>query len=415
MGAPILEGVSGSSLPVPDAQWFAPLGAFMPPFDSKEAALAAYRAAVGLLPAPAAGRVQAAHYYIAIGFGLEEVGRTEEAARLYAEVVRWEECPAEFRACALFRSGVVSQTAGESQAAADFYESAARQDVSLYTALALYHLASMRMGEAQYAEALLALERIPECLPENGPDALHVLLQKLICLARMGQGERFRGKFEAQLPSSGTQIDSWAQTLWMEAGFSFERHGEPESAATMYQRLSSMEPLGAAIKTNLYYRWGLVLEGQGSYGEARQHFAESALGPAGFPAAQLQARWHLARLLFLAEEYAAALPHLEAVQDSEELSNSQRCEARYDIAMVLQNLGRLPEAVRTLESLRTISSSLHDSVWELKVELALAGLYEQSGNASSARSALQRVAAHPEAELLVKRAAFVALGRFRGR
>jgi tetratricopeptide (TPR) repeat protein len=174
-------------------------------------------------------------------------------------------------------------------------------------------------------------------------------------------------------------------------------------------------PLDTSLKANLFYRWGLVLEGQGLYGEARQCFAESALAPVNFPAAQLQARWCLARLLFLAEEYAAARPHLEAIQDSEELNSSQRCEARYDIAMVLQNTGRLPEAVNTLEHLRAIASSRHDSVWELKAELALASLYEQSGNVSAARAALERVASHPEAELLVKRAAFVALGRFRGR
>ena len=370
---------------------------------------------MSLLPAPSVGREQAAHYYAAIGFGLEEVGRGDEAAQLYAELLRWVECPVEFRACALFRNGVIRQAAGDSQAAVDFYESAALLNVSPYAALALHHLAQMRIREGQYAEALLALQRIPETLPGSAPDAFHVLLHKLICHVRMGQWEKVRTEYEAHLPAAGTQIDFPAQALWMEAGFALEQLEDPVSAAAMYQRLSTMGPLAAPLKANLYYRWGLMLERQGLYGEARDSFAESALGPISFPAAQMQARWSLARLLLLAEDYEDALPHLEAVQDSEQLSSGQRCEARYDIAIVLQNTGRLPEAVRTLETLRATSSSVHDSVWELKAELALASLYEQSGNHAAARAALERVCAHPEAELLIRRAAFIALGRFKGR
>jgi tetratricopeptide (TPR) repeat protein len=132
--------------------------------------------------------------------------------------------------------------------------------------------------------------------------------------------------------------------------------------------------------------------------------------PDSFPAAQANARFRLAELLYLSEEFEAALQQYAALQFAPELNAHQLSEAHLNRGICLMRLGRLEQARIALDACRE-SASHSAAGLDVKADLCLAECFEIQKDIPSARECYNRIIHNPSTEPATKAAALTCLRR----
>jgi len=371
----------------------------------------AYSTCLQLLPCSGETAAWLGPLLVRTAFALEQQGFHSEARELYAAARSSEGVAEDLRANAAYRCGILQQIGGDLEGAIATYEEVAAQHAfPLVRQLAKYHLACLLLHTERFQEAV---QRLDSLLAEEIPadlSAAQLQLLRAICLIKLNREAEIPEDLPALLPGAGAKIEAGTAGIWMNAAFHFEQHGQLELAKELYSRLAAMQDVPGEVLTNLHFRLGFVLECLGYYDDSCQEYQKALDSPHIFTAAQVQARWHLANLLYLAESYDTAFHHFASLRGASELTPEQRADVELKYGICLYRTNQLSEAKRHLEWFRQWAGR-SDSDFDLKADLVLAELCQRERDVQGARECLTRIIHHPGAERLMKTAALNSLER----
>ena len=171
-----------------------------------------------------------------------------------------------------------------------------------------------------------------------------------------------------------------------------------------------MPGLSGHTRTNCHYRLAMMHDSLANWDESLRHYRMAVDAPPDFPEAQAHARFRLAELLYLSEDYAAALDDYAALRHAPEITAGQRVEAQFRFGVCLLRLGRREESRRELE---LCSERAGGSGYDVKSDLCLAELFEMQKDFAAAGARYRRVIANHGADPLTKAAALARLDALR--
>jgi len=366
-----------------------------------------------LLPAHDAARIRTVTDCLMTAAALlERLGLSSTAIRLYRRVVSLDLADRAALDNAGMRLGLLLHHAGNQEEALPVLRHALSPGVSPAVltggALALLEiLASLQCwGEAR--------ELVHRILAEARPDdAQRVLFWELLDIryrAHLGEIQEFDEEAIGILPAERPQGPDLA-SAWMSAGLYLEVSGYLPQSRVFYEILLEANCLPTGMRTDLHYRLGIVLDRLLAFDEAERHLLAAVNSDDPFPAAQAEARLRLANLRFLMDDFAAVLPDFEELRRTAS-SGYVRAESQFKYAICLLRLGRLQKA--HAEFVRCREVGLADGTeFEVKADLMLAEMAEQSQNWSEAAICYERIIHNPISEALTKAAALTRLHSLR--
>jgi tetratricopeptide (TPR) repeat protein len=235
-------------------------------------------------------------------------------------------------------------------------------------------------------------------------------LRRLCVLLKTGGFDAHRQDWSALLPDPGsTGANSLVGPL-AEAAVELETAQQYELARDFYLRLLEMPGLSGHTRVNCHYRLGLVYESLAGWNESLRHYRLAADAPPEFPEAQTQARFRLAELLYLSEDYEAALHQYAPLRSALEGTAEQRIGAQFRFGVCLLRLDRRGEGRRELELCSERAAGTEHGV---KSDLSLAELFETQKDFAAARARYRRVIGSHGADPLTKAAALARLNALR--
>lgn len=349
-------------------------------------------------------------------FALEQQGDLAMAADLYRKVVHCEVAEPVYRANAGFRYGLVQEIQGEYKESIAAYKYAIGHDSAwpLLMALSRQQLAGLLILEGRFEEAILHLAALFDDPEYSGPCRTIAWFRYLSCLLKTGRFSLSRDELVRGLPECGGDLDEPAVGIWTEVAHELELANHLELARELYLRLLGMTGIPGAVRTDCYYRLGLMLELLGDWNESMRHYAAAIQAPDEFAEGQAAARFRLAELLYLSENFEGAVKHFEKLRNEPALNGRQRLEAQFRCGVCLLRLARPEDALREFEACRRHAAAGPAGV-DVKADLCMAEVFEARKDFLSARKCYQRILQNPFAEPLQKAGAVTRLGQLRSR
>lgn len=378
-----------------------------------EGILAAGEIAFSVLPLEGERGARWASLVAEIALALESIQLAKPTLDLWRAVSESAFGSEDMRANASFHVAQAMQREGRfEEALAHFRRAASDRSLTSIYAISRFHEGCLLLQLSRFSEAAAVFDDLIQSpLPPDFP-RIHVELRRICALLGSERGDEAPEHFE-QAIAAAPALDPLVAASWYETAIALERAGETPRAGTIYERLVTCSGVPGPLAVCARFRLGVVAEFLHFYDRAIEHYKAAIESTERHELAQSQARWHLAGLLFHAEEYADALEHYAVLLRDSQLSAAQAGEAALKTGLCLQRTGRLEEARRQLES---VAQDYRDSAhhWDLQAELALAELFQSMRDRDSARRSLQRVAAHASADVLIRNAAINALDRLAG-
>ncbi len=339
------------------------------------------------------------------GLALEQGGDPDRAEDLYQQLLRDPRSDLRHRCSAYFRSGYISAKAGKLDEAVEAYQQAVRLDaLAEVTLLARQELAGILLLENRHAEALPHLETLLSDPAFRDPPRLVFHLWYGICLCKTGLLDRARAvRLGTGLPAPGTRLDTNTTGLWTYLASLLEPE-QPEVSRELYSRFLEMEGIPGDVITNSYFRLGMVCETLTDWEAAARFYRQAMDSHHSYPPAQVLARFRLAEMLYLSEEYESAADLLSGLGNAPELSVVQQLKAQLYCGICLLRAGKLEQARLEFESCRNRPGAAPNG-FEVQADLYLAELFESRGDRDAARECYQRVIRNPSAEPLTRAAA----------
>jgi len=380
---------------------------------SPEAIREAGRLCAVLAEQTAEAREHLEHVVLRTAFALEELGDTEDAARFYAQVMNCEFADPAARASASCRYGLLQELAGRtSESTSAFQLTVDLASDPLISQVARRQLAVLLLREGRFAQALLHLNVLLADPELEAGQRLPYELRRLRVLLKLNGPGALQDDCLQLLPPSGSTVDEAAIAPWMEVAMDLEFALKYELARDFYLRLQEVRGIPARVRTDCHFRAGLMFEHLSQWESSVRHYRIAVDAPPDFPEAQALARFRLAELMYLSEDYDAAMEHLAVLSGLPELDTQQRLEAKFRYAVCLFRRGQLDEAVTVLRSCREQVRE-RDNGFGSRIDLCLAEIFERRSEVEAACREYERIIANAYSEPVVKSSALARLHQLR--
>jgi tetratricopeptide (TPR) repeat protein len=317
------------------------------------------------------------------------------------------------RSNASLRYGHICASAGKLDQALEIYGQAIGLNAHpQFTRLARQELTGILLLDHRCAEALPHLEALLADPDFLDPPRLAFHLWYGISLWKTGRFDREHpDSLFAGLPSPGSHLDVGATGLWTYLACLLEAD-HPEVSRQLYLRFLEMRGMPAEVITNCHFRLGLVCEALADWDAASRFYRQAIDASNSYPPAQALARFRLAEMLYISEEYHSAIDLLSGLGSALELSLLQQLEAHLRFGVCLLRTGKIERAQKELELCRQRQGAAA-SGFEVKSDLHLAELFESRGEREAARECYRRVIHNPTSEPITKAAALTRMQQIR--
>ncbi|MDX2154339.1 MAG: hypothetical protein SFV54_26600 [Bryobacteraceae bacterium] len=266
----------------------------------------------------------------------------------------------------------------------------------------LYPMTAQSVGESAPEREAHLRKAVVALVTSGDLDAARELARgldmrsSLVCAVALAEAGH-AGLVEPEWLKPDSPVGNESIDLWMNCGFQLELAGNQRAARHCYETVLKHADNCSGLAANAEYRLGLTLEALGDYSGATDHYRRSAeIAGRPFPAAQDLARFQLAKLLYLAEEYADSVRQLEQLQVGASLPAAYVPEVTLRLAAALCRLGNTEEAKRALVEWRARFPEGKTEV-DVRIDLFLAETYRSEGSYGAARDCLRKVVENPAA------------------
>jgi len=353
------------------------------------------------------------HVLMSTGLALETAGDLDQARELYRRLMRDAAADPVHQSNASCRYGHICASVGSLEQAMEAYGQAIGLNaLPQFTRLARQEFTGILLLDHRCAEALPHLEVLLADPDFLDPPRLAFHLWYGISLWKTGRFDREQhASLFAGLPAPGSRLDAGATGLWTYLASLLEAD-HPEISRQLYLRFLEMQGIPADVITNCHFRLGLVCEALPDWEEASRSYRQAIDASNTYPPAQTLARFRLAEMLYLSEEYHSARELLSVLVTASELSLLQQLEAHLRFGVCLLRTGQIERARKEFELCRQRPGAAANG-FEVKSELYLAELFESRGEREAARECYRRVMHNPTSEPLTKAAALTRMQQIR--
>jgi tetratricopeptide (TPR) repeat protein len=353
------------------------------------------------------------HILMITGLALEKAGDLDRSGELYRQLMRDAAADPVHRSNAFLRYGYICASSGKLDQARE----ACGQAIALnafpeFTRLARQELTGILLLDQRCEEALPHLEVLLADPDFRDPPRLAFHLWYGISLWKTGRFDREQhASLLAGLPSPGSHLEASVTGLWTYLACLLEAD-HAEISRQLYLHFLEMKGISDDVITNCHFRLGLVCEALADWDAASRFYRQAMDAGNTYPPAQALARFRLAEILYLSEEYHSAIDLLSALGSSPELSLLQQLESHLRFGVCLLRTGKIERAQKEFELCRQRPGAAA-SGFEVKSDLHLAELFENRGEREAARECYRRVIHNPTSEPLTKAAALTRMKQIR--